>query len=100
MGGAIPALKGSAGSGKTVFRPKNARNDRRVCDMNARQGLDPVQQAQREYLESRILAAQPAELIEILYQIAIQSLKKAIGYLKSGEALERAGEVSRAQEAV
>src|ERR1051326_378282 len=100
MGGAIPALKGSAGSGKTVFRPKNARNDRRVCDMNAMQGLDPVQQAQREYLESRILAAQPAELIEILYQIAIQSWRMSIEYLKNGDAMARAGEVTRAQEAV
>lgn len=68
--------------------------------MRSVQGTDPVQQAQREYLESRILAAQPAELIELLYQIAIQSLKKAIADLKSGDALARAGEVTRAQEAV
>ena len=46
--------------------------------MTVMQSSDPVQQAQREYLESRILAAQPAELIEMLYQIAIQSLSKAI----------------------
>ena len=61
---------------------------------------DPVQQAQRDYLESRILSAQPAELVEMLYQVAIQSLKKAIGHLKSGDAMARAGEISRAQEAV
>jgi flagellar protein FliS len=61
---------------------------------------DPVQQAQREYLESRILSAQPAELVEMLYQVSIQSLKKAIGHLKSGDAMARSREVTRAQEAV
>ena len=59
-----------------------------------------MQQAQRQYLESRILAAQPVDLIEMLYQIAIQSLKKAIGHLKSGDAMARSREVTRAQEAV
>jgi flagellar protein FliS len=59
-----------------------------------------VQQAQREYLESRILSAQPAELVEMLYQVSIQSLKKAIGYLKSGDAMARSREVTRAQDAV
>ena len=68
--------------------------------MNFVQSSDPVQQAQREYLESRILSAQPAELVEMLYQVAIQSLKKAIGHLKSGDAMARSGEVTRAQEAV
>jgi len=64
------------------------------------QTSDPVQQAQREYLESRILSAQPAELIEMLYQVAIQSLKKAVGHLKSGDAMARSREITRAQEAV
>ena len=71
-----------------------------ICDMKFVPSPDPVQQAQRDYLKSRVLSAQPAELVEMLYQIAIQSLKKAIGYLKSGDALARAGEISRAQEAV
>ena len=71
-----------------------------ICDMKFVQSNDPVQQAQRDYLESRVLSAQPAELIEMLYEIAIQSLKKAIGHLKSGDAMARAGEISRAQEAV
>ena len=64
------------------------------------QSSDPVQQAQRDYLESRVLSAQPAELVEMLYQIAIQSLRKAIAYLKSGDTLARSAEISRAQEAV
>jgi flagellar protein FliS len=68
--------------------------------MNSVQSSDPVQQAQREYLESRVLSAQPAELIEMLYQVAIQSLQKAIGHLKSGDAMARSREVTRAQEAV
>ncbi|HEV8416398.1 MAG TPA: flagellar export chaperone FliS [Bryobacteraceae bacterium] len=71
-----------------------------VCDMKRVPSLDPVQQAQRDYLESRILSAQPAELIEMLYQIALQGLKKAIGHLKNGDAMARAAEISRAQEAV
>jgi len=69
-------------------------------DMNFVESPDPVQQAQREYLESRILTAQPAELVAMLYQIAIQGLNKAVGYLKSGDALARAREITRAQEAV
>src|SRR6476661_3727375 len=68
--------------------------------MNFVQSPDPVEQAQREYLESRILSTQPAELIEMLYQVSIQSLRKAIGYLKSGDAMARSREVTRAQEAV
>jgi flagellar protein FliS len=68
--------------------------------MNLVQSPDPVQQAQREYLETRILSAQPTELIEMLYQVAIQSLKKADSHLKSGDAMARSREVSRAQEAV
>jgi len=68
--------------------------------MHVMQSSDPVQQAQREYLESRILSAQPAELIEMLYQIAIQSLKRSISHLKSGDAMARSREVTRAQEAV
>ena len=68
--------------------------------MHVMQSSDPVQQAQREYLESRILSAQPAELIEMLYQIAIQSLKKAVHHLKTTDAMARSREVTRAQEAV
>src|SRR5689334_18677240 len=83
-----------------VSTAKKPRNRGSVCDMNLVHSSDPVVQAQREYLESRILSAQPAELIELLYQIAIQSLKKAIDHLKSGDAMARAGEVTRAQEAV
>ena len=79
---------------------ENLLNRLGICDMNFVQSSDPVQQAQRDYLESRVLSAQPAELVEMLYQVAIQSLRKAVGHLKSGDALARAGEITRAQEAV
>jgi len=98
--GDVPALGGKKHSGKKVRRLKKARNASASCDMDVMQSNDPVQQAQREYLESRILSAQPAELIEMLYQIAIQSLKKSISHLKSGDAMARSREVTRAQEAV
>ena len=98
--GGLPPLGGTNLSGKKVRRSKKARNASANCDMDVMQSSDPVQQAQREYLESRILSAQPAELIEMLYQIAIQSLKKSIGHLKGGDAMARSREVTRAQEAV
>ena len=100
MWGTTSPFGGIWSSGKTVFALQKPRNWVGICDMNFVHTSDPVVQAQREYMESRVLSAQPAELIELLYQIAIQSLKKAIGHLKSGDAMERAGEVTRAQEAV
>ena len=90
----------SAAQAKQFELRKRPRKPVAICDMNCVNSSDPVVQAQREYLESRVLSAQPAELVEMLYQIAIQSLKRAIGHLKSGDALARAGEVTRAQEAV
>jgi flagellar protein FliS len=96
----IPPFGGAFGLGQNSSTDEKPRNRLGVCDMNFVQSSDPVQQAQREYLESRILSAKPAELIEMLYQVAIQSLKKAMGHLKSGDAMERAREVSRAQESV
>src|SRR6478735_7123474 len=97
FGGALQLRLKSSLNESTREKP---RNRLRICDMNLVQSSDPVQQAQREYLESRILSAQPAELVEMLYQVAIQSLKKAIGHLKSGDAMARSREVTRAQEAV
>ena len=83
-----------------MSREKKPLNSRFCGDMKCVPSPDPVQQAQRDYMESRVLSAQPAELIEMLYDVALQSLKKAIGHLKSGDAMARAGEISRAQEAV
>ncbi len=61
---------------------------------------DSMTQALRGYKESRILSARPVEIVEMLYQVAIDNLEKAIRYLKTGEAMERANAVSNAQEAV
>jgi flagellar biosynthetic protein FliS len=58
------------------------------------------EQAHRDYLESRILTAHPMEIVEMLYQVAIDSLHAAIGHLKSGDRFARAAAVTKAQEAV
>jgi len=59
-----------------------------------------LQHAHRDYLESRTLSAQPVVIIQMLYSVAIDSLGVAMDKLASGDALGRAREVSRAQEAV
>jgi flagellar protein FliS len=51
-------------------------------------------------MESRILSAQPVEIVEMLYQVAVKGLDSAISHLHVGDALARSREVSRAQEAV
>jgi flagellar biosynthetic protein FliS len=61
---------------------------------------DSMTQALRDYKESRVLSARPVEIVEMLYQVAIDNLRAAIRHLKTGEALERANAVSKAQEAV
>jgi flagellar biosynthetic protein FliS len=61
---------------------------------------DSMAQALRDYKESRILSARPVEIVEMLYQVAIDNLRAAIRLLKTGEAMERANAVSKAQEAV
>ncbi len=61
---------------------------------------DSMAQALRGYKESRILSARPVEIVEMLYQVAIDNLEDAVRYLKTGEAMERANAVSNAQEAV
>lgn len=61
---------------------------------------ETLQQAHREYMESRILTAQPVAIVEMLYDVAIRSLKIALAELANGDATIRAREVSRAQEAI
>lgn len=55
---------------------------------------------QREYLENRIRSAHPVELVNMLYQVAIDNLKAAIRHLKSHDRLARARAITRAEEAV
>lgn len=59
-----------------------------------------LRQAKRDYLQSRILTAHPVEIVEMLYQVAVDSLQEAIAELKSGDRFARSRAVSRAQEAV
>jgi flagellar protein FliS len=72
----------------------------RLCDMVAVQNTDELQRAHREYIESRVLTAQPVIIVEMFYQVAIRALETAIRHLKSGDAMARSEEISRAQEAV
>jgi flagellar protein FliS len=56
--------------------------------------------AHRDYVESRILSAHPVEIVQMLYQLALDSLRAAITHLKEGNAMARAEAVSKAEAAV
>lgn len=51
---------------------------------------------QDAYLESRILSADPLELVEILYQTALGSVEKARRCLRQGDIAGRTQEINRA----
>jgi flagellar protein FliS len=68
--------------------------------MKSVEHIDLKAQALRDYMQSRVLSARPVEIVEMLYQVAIDNLNHAIRCLKSGEAMQRADAVTRAQEAV
>jgi flagellar secretion chaperone FliS len=59
-----------------------------------------LDRAHRDYLQSRILTAHPTEIVEMLYQLAIDSLNEAIGHLKTGDHFARARAITKAEEAV
>jgi len=52
--------------------------------------------AQYQYFESRVLSADPMELIEILYEAALESVGKAIRHLREGDIAARSKAISRA----
>ncbi len=56
--------------------------------------------ARDAYLESRILSADPIELIRILYRIAIDRLTEARRRLAQGDILARSQAISQASEAL
>jgi flagellar protein FliS len=58
------------------------------------------QRLHREYLENRIRTAHPVELVNMLYETAIDSLKEAIGRLKAHDRLARSRAITRAEQAV
>jgi flagellar secretion chaperone FliS len=57
-------------------------------------------QIHRDYMENRILSAPPVEIVQMLYQVAIDNLNTAIAYLKTGDNLGRSRAVTKAQQAV
>ncbi len=58
------------------------------------------QRLRREYFENRLRSAHPLELINMLYEVAIDSLNAAIGHLKTQDRLARSRAITRAEEAV
>lgn len=52
--------------------------------------------AQDMYLESRILSADGVELVQILYQAALESVGKARRHLREGDIAARSREITRA----
>jgi len=61
---------------------------------------DTLAQARRDYLENQALITSPTEVIQLLYRVAIDNLRAAIDFLKSGNSLARARAVTKAEEAV
>ena len=61
---------------------------------------DVAQKAHRDYLESRILSARPAERLQWLYKIALDSIRAAIENLNSGDIAARGKAINKAHEAI
>jgi flagellar secretion chaperone FliS len=59
-----------------------------------------AQQARRDYIENQVLSAHPVELVQMLYQIAIDSVNTAIARLRDGDIFARGRAVTKAHEAV
>jgi flagellar protein FliS len=51
--------------------------------------------AQQAYIESRILSADPLELVQILYESALESVDKARRHLRNGDIAARSKEISK-----
>ncbi len=59
-----------------------------------------AQQAHRDYIESQVLSARPAERVLLLYKVAIDNVNIAIERLKDGDIFARGRAVNKAHEAV
>lgn len=59
-----------------------------------------LQQLRREYVENRIRSAQPVEIVAMLFEIAIESVKTAIADLKTNDRFARSRAVTRAEQAI
>lgn len=58
------------------------------------------EKAYDSYLESRVLSADPVELVEILYSAALEAIGKARRHLAEGDIAARSRQVTRALEIV
>jgi flagellar secretion chaperone FliS len=59
-----------------------------------------VQQARRDYVENQVFSAHPVQRVQLLYQLAIDSVNVAIARLKDGDIFARGRAVTKAHEAV
>jgi flagellar protein FliS len=59
-----------------------------------------AQQAHRDYIESRVFSAHPVERVQMLYEIAIDSVNTAIARFRDGDIFARGRAVTKAHEAV
>ena len=55
-------------------------------------------ETQSTYLEERILTATPLELVQILYDAAVEQVREARRHLSQGDALARSNNISKALE--
>jgi flagellar protein FliS len=62
--------------------------------------VETVQQAHRDYTESRILSAHPVEIVHMLYQVAIDNLNAAVAHLRNRDHFARSYAVTKAQSAI
>jgi flagellar protein FliS len=58
------------------------------------------QSAHDAYLESRILSADPVELVRMLYQAAMDAVREARRHLANGEIMERSRAITKAGEII
>jgi flagellar protein FliS len=62
--------------------------------------VETVQQAHRDYAESRVLSAHPVEIVHMLYQVAIDNVNAAISHLRNQDHFARSYAVTKAQSAI
>jgi flagellar biosynthetic protein FliS len=59
-----------------------------------------AQQAHRDYVENRVFSAHPVERVQMLYQIAIDSVSAALARFRDGDIFARGRATTKAYEAV
>ena len=71
-----------------------------ISDMYHVTDVEALQQAHRDYAESRVLSAHPVEIVHMLYQVAIDNLNAAISHLRNRDHFARSQAVTKAQSAI